>query len=99
MGNRLWHKRPNNSTTKQANPLTFKKSSYTQQPFEIFSKLQSHYKNAYLLESIEGPKKLAQYSFIGFNPKITIQVKNGKAKITNNKTGQKTNRKHNDPSR
>jgi anthranilate synthase component 1 len=32
-----------------------------------------------LLESLEGPKKLAQYSFIGFSPRLNIEVKNGTA--------------------
>jgi anthranilate synthase component 1 len=49
------------------------------------------------LESIEGPKKLAQYSFIGFDPKITIIAKNGKAKIKNEKTGETTTEKTSDP--
>ncbi|MDR2707134.1 MAG: anthranilate synthase component I [Nitrososphaerota archaeon] len=70
---------------------------YTQQPFDIFSKLQTHYKNAYILESIEGPKKLAQYSFIGFSPSTTIQIKNGQATINNKTTGKKTKQKTTDP--
>ena len=49
------------------------------------------------MESIEGPKKLAQYSFIGFDPKITIIAKNGKAKIKNEKTGETTTEKTSDP--
>jgi anthranilate synthase component I len=57
-------------------------------PLEIFSKLLKHYENTYLLESIEGPQKLAQYSFIGFDPKTTIQITNGKAQITNNQSGE-----------
>jgi anthranilate synthase component 1 len=72
------------TTTKPVNPLKIKKITLTQQPLEIFSKLQSQYENAYLLESIEGPEKLAQYSFIGFDPKTTIQISSGKAQITNN---------------
>ncbi|MDR2700488.1 MAG: anthranilate synthase component I [Nitrososphaerota archaeon] len=71
--------------------------AYNRQPFDIFSKLQTHYKNTYFLESIEGPKKLAQYSFIGFSPTTTIQAKNGQATITNNKTGKKTRQKITDP--
>jgi anthranilate synthase component 1 len=39
------------------------------------------------LESIEGPRKLAQFSFVGFDPTATIQIKNGTA-TTINKTGQ-----------
>ncbi|MEJ2271938.1 MAG: hypothetical protein P8X91_05570 [Candidatus Bathyarchaeota archaeon] len=41
-----------------------------------------------MLESIEGPKKLSQYSFIGFNPEVLITIKNGEAVIINEKTGE-----------
>ncbi|MDR0460566.1 MAG: anthranilate synthase component I [Nitrososphaerota archaeon] len=86
-----------NQTTKQTHTINYKKIPYTQQPFEIFSKLQNHYKNAYFLESIEGPKKLAQYSFIGFSPTITIQTKNNQTTIINEKTGKKTQQNTTDP--
>ncbi|HLN88515.1 MAG TPA: anthranilate synthase component I [Candidatus Binatia bacterium] len=69
----------------------------THHPLEIFSKLQRHFENAYLLESIEGPKKLAQYSFIGFDPKATVQITAGKAKIIHNKTHETTTETTNDP--
>jgi anthranilate synthase component I len=74
-------------TTKPANPLKIKEIKLTQQPLEIFSKLQKQYQTTYLLESIEGPEKLAQYSFIGFDPKITIQCKKEQVEIRNTKTG------------
>jgi len=83
--------------TKPANPLNIKKISRTQHPLEIFSKLQKKYQTTYLLESIEGPKKLAQYSFIGFDPKITLQTKNKKAQIKNERTGETTTQKTSDP--
>ncbi|MDR2204013.1 MAG: anthranilate synthase component I [Nitrososphaerota archaeon] len=63
----------------------------------MFSNLQNHYKNAYFLESIEGPKKLAQYSFIGVSPTKTIQSKNQQTTIINKKTGEKTQQKTTDP--
>jgi anthranilate synthase component 1 len=83
--------------TKPANSLKIKKIQITQQPLEIFSKLQKQYKTTYLLESIEGPKKLAQYSFIGFDPKITLQTKNKKAQIKNERTNVTTTQKTTDP--
>ena len=46
-------------------------------PLEVFSKLDDNYNYIYLLESVEGPQKLAQFSFIGFSPKKVIAVKNG----------------------
>ncbi len=68
------------------NPLNYVKFNYTNQPIEIFSKLHQKYKTAYLLESIEGPQKLAQYSFLGFDPKINITAKNGSVTTKNLKT-------------
>ncbi|HUK85828.1 MAG TPA: anthranilate synthase component I [Candidatus Acidoferrum sp.] len=85
------------ATTKPANPLNTKKIKLTQQPLEIFSKLQKQYQTTYLLESIEGPEKLAQYSFIGFDPKITIQCKNEKVEIRNTRTSGCFTQTTNDP--
>ena len=50
-----------------------------------------------MLESIEGPKKLSQYSFIGFNPELTITIKNSEAVIYNKRTGEKVKEKVIDP--
>jgi len=85
------------STTKLVNPLSFKKIDLESSPLEIFSKLYKQYSNAYLLESIEGPKKLAQYSFIGFDPQLTIKVKNGVATTRNERTGEETKNITTDP--
>jgi len=83
--------------TKLANPLKIKKIKISQHPLEIFSKLQKKYQTTYLLESIEGPEKLAQYSFIGFDPKTTIQTNNKIAQIKNTKTGETTTEETSDP--
>ena len=77
--------------------LKFKKISFNRSPLEIFSKLYKHSESAYLLESIEGPKKLAQYSFIGFNPTATIEVKDGTAVTRNETTGEEIRETTSDP--
>lgn len=77
--------------------LTYKKFPFNKSPLEIFSKLQERYKTAYLLESIEGPQKLAQYSFIGFDPRASIEIKKGYTKICNEKTGETIREKTIDP--
>jgi len=77
--------------------LKFKEIPLTFSPFEAFSKFYKNYDYAYLLESVEGPQKLAQYSFIGFNPCSVIKIKNGKATIHNEKNGEETQEKVNDP--
>lgn len=89
------------STTPTISTLTrqlkIRKLSFEKPPLEIFSKLYTNYENAYILESIEGPKKLSQYSFIGFDPTLTITIKNGEAVIHNKRTGEEERRKVNEP--
>jgi anthranilate synthase component 1 len=77
--------------------LKIRKLSFEKSPLEIFSKLYSYYENAYMLESIEGPKKLSQYSFIGFDPALIIKIKNGEAVTRNEITGEEGKEKVNEP--
>ena len=46
---------------------------------------------------MEGPKKLAEFSFIGFDPKVTIKISNREAVTLNEKTGEKNREKIDDP--
>jgi anthranilate synthase component 1 len=95
----VWHKWGIvfGTQTTAIKPLNYVKFNYTDHPIEIYSKLHQKYQTAYLLESIEGPQKLAQYSFLGFDPKITITAKNGAVTITNTKTGEATIQQTCDP--
>ena len=77
--------------------MKIRKISFNKSPLEIFSKLYNNYENAYILESIEGPKKLSQYSFIGFNPELTITIKNGEAVTHNKRTDEKEREKVEEP--
>jgi anthranilate synthase component 1 len=52
-----------------------------------------------MLESIEGPKKLSQYSFIGFDPVLTIKIKNGEAATRDETTGEEEREKVTEPLR
>ena len=66
-------------------------------PLEIFDKLYQQYENVYLLESIEGPKKLAQFSFLGFDPQITLRITNGNCVTRNERTGEESRKTVTDP--
>ena len=77
--------------------LRLRKLPFAQSPLEIFSKFYKRHENAYILESVEGPKKLAQYSFIGFNPSLTIKMKNGDVITCNERTGEENREKVSDP--
>ena len=50
-----------------------KRLPLTKSPFELLSALIELYDEIYLLESLEGSKKLARYSFIGFDPHLKLQ--------------------------
>lgn len=41
--------------------------------FEIYSKIEQHYTNTFLFESLTGPEELAETSIIGFDPEIIIR--------------------------
>ncbi|MDW8048446.1 MAG: anthranilate synthase component I [Nitrososphaerota archaeon] len=58
----------------------------TASPFDVFVKFYRRYKNVFILESVEGPNKLARYSFIGFDPNFTFKAKNGTLTIHNERT-------------
>jgi anthranilate synthase component 1 len=58
-------------------------------PINVFAKICEHYDYSYVLESAEGHKKLAEYSFIGFDPSIVLTVKNGKAEVCERFNGKK----------
>jgi anthranilate synthase component 1 len=83
--------------SKAIRELKIKKLSFEKSPLEIFSKLYSQHESAYILESIEGPQKLSQYSFIGFSPAATITIKNGEATTQNKRTGDKQTKKVKEP--
>ena len=88
-------------TITQVSALTrqpkFKKISFKKSPLDIFARLYNHCENVYILESIEGPKRLSQYSFIGFNPELTITIKNEEAVTYNERTGEKEEEKAGEP--
>jgi len=87
----------NTSTAKMVESPNFKRISHQTSPLDIFSKIYKKYKTVYLLESIEGPRRLAQFSFIGFDPRVTVLVKDGIAILHNNENHDETKKAVADP--
>ncbi|MEM2279300.1 MAG: anthranilate synthase component I family protein [Nitrososphaerota archaeon] len=50
-------------------------------PFDVFKVLSDYYDRVYLLESVSGPRKLAEFSFIGWGPVATLVVSEGDVTI------------------
>ncbi|HUK50312.1 MAG TPA: anthranilate synthase component I [Terriglobales bacterium] len=66
------------STSQTEHRIKLQKFRYSTNPLNLFGALSSQSDHCYLLESAEGPRKLAQYSFIGFSPGKVIKVKKNK---------------------
>jgi len=63
------------TTTQTEHRLKLQKFRYSTNSTKVFLALSDQNDYCYLLESAEGPRKLAQYSFIGFSPTKTVKVK------------------------
>ena len=46
-------------------------------PFEIYSRVYHQFEESFILESSAGPEELAEYTFIGFDPEVTLSLFNG----------------------
>jgi anthranilate synthase component 1 len=77
--------------------LKFKKLSNTLSAVDLFIHLYKQHAYSYLLESMEGPEKLAQYSFIGFDPRLVIRVRKGDLEVHDRSTGTSTREWVHDP--
>jgi anthranilate synthase component I len=51
-------------------------------PRSLFVKVHEQFENAFLLESAIGAERLAEYSFIGFQPETMVGVKGGALRVT-----------------
>ncbi|HEX4919245.1 MAG TPA: anthranilate synthase component I family protein [Candidatus Bathyarchaeia archaeon] len=59
------------------------------EPIDIFSTLKDKFETAFILESVEGPKRLTRYTFLGFDPKATIQYSEGHAEILDHRNPER----------
>ena len=77
--------------------LRVKKFPADRAPAELFLKILEQCEHAFLLESMTGPRKLARFSFFGFEPRLVLRVKNGEVILQNMNSREKTKTKTSDP--
>lgn len=77
--------------------MSVKKFPIACSPTELFLEIHEKYEYAYLLESMTGPKKLAQFSFIGFMPKMVVTAKDSEVTLQDMESGEKNRIKASDP--
>ncbi|MGA2665915.1 MAG: anthranilate synthase component I [Nitrososphaerales archaeon] len=69
----------------------------TDSPQQLFLKVQQEFEEAFLLESAKGATRLAEYSFIGFEPAALVRVKDGELEIEDRVGGRRERSKTSDP--
>jgi anthranilate synthase component 1 len=66
-------------------------------PSEIFSKINHSFDNTYLLESVTGPKKLSEFTYIGFEPILSVRAKDQSVEIDDHVFGNRIRNIDSDP--
>ena len=85
------------STLKHCLPFIITHTADLGTPVDIFARLSANAQQAFLFESVEGDARLARYSFIGFDPLLTVSFKNNFAFIKHSHTDETTKKKANNP--
>jgi len=83
--------------TIQTSKLKADRLQVSDTPQQLFLKVQEEYEDAFLLESAKGATRLAEYSFIGFEPAMVVRVKNGELELFNRVEGSHERVKTSDP--
>jgi anthranilate synthase component 1 len=75
-------------------PVSFEMLSDVITPIGLLKKLKEKSKECYLLESVEGGEKWGRYSFLGFEPTLSLRARSGEVFLKN---GKETIRHTDDP--
>lgn len=65
--------------------IQIQKLATSENQFELFKKLYSLYDKVFILESLIGPKELAEMSVIGFDPEVTVTCNSKKFVVKDRK--------------
>ena len=84
-------------TTVQTTKLKARRLHISETPQKLFLKVQDEHEEAFLLESAKSATRLAEYSFIGFEPAMSIRVKDGEVEVTDRLRGGRERTKTSDP--
>lgn len=62
-------------------PISLELFSDIKTPIEVLKHIKEKSDKCYLLESVESGEKWGRYSFLGYDPKLTVKCKNGSVEI------------------
>lgn len=68
-------------------------------PFDVFKTLSGSSERAFLLESVSGPRKLAEFSFLGWDPIASVSAKDGAVEVRDRQSNELYRFKESNPLR
>lgn len=77
--------------------LRVEKLGLTVSPQQFFASVKAESEAAFLLESAAGSGRLAEYSFVGFDPVKTLSVRDGNVEVKDRETGSRESLRTSDP--
>src|SRR6266699_641827 len=76
------------STTRSSKLIYFPIAT-SKRPIEIFSSILDKSETAFILESVEGPRRLARYTFLGFDPQKTVRINNRHVELLDRRNSER----------
>src|SRR5713226_7507454 len=67
------------------------------QPIDVFATIRNKFDTCFILESVEGPRRLTRYTFLGFGPQKTIRSSKKQAEILDRQRSERRIEKCQDP--
>src|SRR5438445_4869012 len=76
-------------STKRSSKLIYFPIATSKRPIEIFSSILDKSETAFILESVEGPRRLARYTFLGFDPQKTVRISDQHAELLDRRNSER----------
>src|SRR2546427_11284051 len=67
------------------------------QPINVFASLRNRFDTCFILESVEGPRRLTRYTFLGFDPQKIIRTSKKQVEILDRQKSERRIEKCEDP--
>src|SRR5438309_8018898 len=68
-------------STTRSSKLSYFPIATSKRPIEIFSSILDKSETCFILESVEGPRRLTRYTFLGFDPQRIIRTSRNHVEI------------------
>src|SRR2546425_11269390 len=76
-------------STTRSSKLSYFPIAPSKRPIEICSSILDKSETAFILESVEGPRRLARYTFLGFDPQKTVRISDQHAELLDRRNSER----------